>query len=88
MIQTCMHGLDAAGEKAHISRIASRDVQPDQLSHASGSDIDDPPRSLGVEHDAPGHLRLDGHGAVDAERRRALSEPNMFVLEHMLSANS
>eukprot|EP00964_Phaeocystis_antarctica_P004989 scaffold2717_cov67-Phaeocystis_antarctica.AAC.3 len=34
--------------------------------------MDDPPRSLGVEHDAPGHLRLDGHVAVDAERRTAL----------------
>ena len=31
--------------------------------------MDDPPLSLGVEHDAPGHLRLDSHGTVDAERR-------------------
>eukprot|EP00964_Phaeocystis_antarctica_P026286 scaffold14805_cov68-Phaeocystis_antarctica.AAC.2 len=49
---------------------SSRDVQPDQFGPASGVDIDDPPRSLGIEHDAPGHLRLDGHVAVDAERRR------------------
>eukprot|EP00964_Phaeocystis_antarctica_P094585 scaffold61261_cov66-Phaeocystis_antarctica.AAC.3 len=47
-----------AGEKAHIV-------------HSPSSRDDDPPRSLGVEHDAPGHLRLDGHGAVDAERRAA-----------------
>eukprot|EP00964_Phaeocystis_antarctica_P014420 scaffold7934_cov62-Phaeocystis_antarctica.AAC.5 len=57
-----------AGDKTHIVRSPSRDVQPDQLGPASGRDIDDPPRSLGVEHDAPGHLRLDGHVAVDAER--------------------
>eukprot|EP00964_Phaeocystis_antarctica_P030640 scaffold17321_cov70-Phaeocystis_antarctica.AAC.1 len=62
-----------AGEETHIARtVPSRDVQPDQLGPASGRDIDDPPRSLGVEYDAPGHLRLDGHVAVDAERRTAL----------------
>ena len=49
-----------------------RDVKPDQLGTASGRDIDDPPRSLGVEHDAPGHLRLDYHVALDAERRTAI----------------
>eukprot|EP00964_Phaeocystis_antarctica_P125227 scaffold88852_cov71-Phaeocystis_antarctica.AAC.4 len=63
-----MRGFNA-GAKTHIVRSPSRDVQPDQLSSASGGDIDDPRRSLGVEHDAPGHLRLDGHVAVDAERR-------------------
>eukprot|EP00964_Phaeocystis_antarctica_P079573 scaffold49583_cov71-Phaeocystis_antarctica.AAC.4 len=55
--------------RAHITRTPPRDVQPDQLSPASGRDIDDSPCSRGVEHDAPGHLRLDGHVAVDAERR-------------------
>eukprot|EP00964_Phaeocystis_antarctica_P023614 scaffold13190_cov60-Phaeocystis_antarctica.AAC.2 len=60
-----------AGEKTHIERGPSRDAQPDQLSPASGRDIDDPPCSLGVEHNAPGHLRLYGHVAVDAERRTA-----------------
>eukprot|EP00964_Phaeocystis_antarctica_P129244 scaffold93087_cov67-Phaeocystis_antarctica.AAC.2 len=60
-----------ASSKTHICRSPSRDVQPDQLSPASGRDMDDPPRSLGVEHDAAGHLRLDGNGAVDAERRTA-----------------
>eukprot|EP00964_Phaeocystis_antarctica_P026637 scaffold15011_cov61-Phaeocystis_antarctica.AAC.3 len=54
-----------------IQAAVQRHARPDQLSPASGRDIDDPPRSLGVEHDAPGHLRLDGHGAVDAERRRS-----------------
>eukprot|EP00964_Phaeocystis_antarctica_P055997 scaffold32981_cov66-Phaeocystis_antarctica.AAC.9 len=53
--------------RAHI-RSPSRDVQPDQLNPASGRDIHDPPLSLSDEHDAPGHLRLDGHFAVDAER--------------------
>eukprot|EP00964_Phaeocystis_antarctica_P158398 scaffold129025_cov42-Phaeocystis_antarctica.AAC.1 len=66
-----MRGFNA-GAKTHIVRSPSRDVQPDQLCPASGRDIDDPPRSLGVEHDAPGHLSLDGHVAVDAERRTAL----------------
>eukprot|EP00964_Phaeocystis_antarctica_P014587 scaffold8059_cov62-Phaeocystis_antarctica.AAC.2 len=62
-----------ADAKTHSkSSIPPRDVQPDQLSPASGRDIDDPPHSLGVEHDAPGHLRLDGHVAVDAERRTPL----------------
>eukprot|EP00964_Phaeocystis_antarctica_P022591 scaffold12559_cov63-Phaeocystis_antarctica.AAC.2 len=54
-------------------------ARPDQLSPASGGDMDDPPRSLGVEHDAPSHLRLDGHVAVDAERR-ARAAP--FVRAH------
>eukprot|EP00964_Phaeocystis_antarctica_P108990 scaffold73463_cov66-Phaeocystis_antarctica.AAC.1 len=74
MIQAAMgrHAwVQNAGEKTHINGNPSRDAQPDQLSPASGRDIDDPPRSLGVEHDAPGHLRLDGHVAVDAERRTA-----------------
>eukprot|EP00964_Phaeocystis_antarctica_P012161 scaffold6709_cov69-Phaeocystis_antarctica.AAC.2 len=69
------HDVESPAEslpKPHIVRSPSRDVQPDQLSPASGRDIDDPPRSLGVEHDAPGHLRLDSHVAVDAERRTAI----------------
>eukprot|EP00964_Phaeocystis_antarctica_P011137 scaffold6125_cov69-Phaeocystis_antarctica.AAC.1 len=70
--------VQSAGEKAHIVRSPSRDAQPDQLSPASGRDIHDPPRSLGVEHDAPGHLRLDGHFAVDAERRTALVGAHVF----------
>eukprot|EP00964_Phaeocystis_antarctica_P004981 scaffold2716_cov64-Phaeocystis_antarctica.AAC.6 len=67
-----------AGAKTHEDRSPPRDVQPDQLSPASGRDIHDPPRSLGVEHDAPGHPRLDGHVAVDAERRTA------FVRAHVV----
>eukprot|EP00964_Phaeocystis_antarctica_P033491 scaffold18993_cov66-Phaeocystis_antarctica.AAC.1 len=63
-------GSITAGAKTHSVRSSSpRDVQPDQLGPASSRDVNDPPRSLGVEHDAPGHLRLDGHVAVDAERR-------------------
>eukprot|EP00964_Phaeocystis_antarctica_P046098 scaffold26581_cov60-Phaeocystis_antarctica.AAC.2 len=46
----------------------TRGFNPDQLSPASGRDPDNPARSHGVEHNAPGHLRLNGHGAVDAER--------------------
>eukprot|EP00964_Phaeocystis_antarctica_P161348 scaffold133318_cov72-Phaeocystis_antarctica.AAC.3 len=60
-------------------RSPSRDVQPDQLGLASGRYIDGPPRSLGVEHDAPGHLRLDGHVAVDAERRRTAFAGHIVV---------
>eukprot|EP00964_Phaeocystis_antarctica_P117224 scaffold81063_cov64-Phaeocystis_antarctica.AAC.1 len=64
--------VQCCGAKTHIVRSPPRDVQPDQLSPATSRDIDDPPCSLGVEHDAPGHLRLDGHVAVDAERRTAI----------------
>ena len=60
-------------------RLPSRDVQPDQLGPASGRDIDDPPRSLGVEHDAPGHLCLNGHVAIDAERRTAFVGAHVVV---------
>eukprot|EP00964_Phaeocystis_antarctica_P023608 scaffold13189_cov64-Phaeocystis_antarctica.AAC.2 len=77
MIQAAMGRhvwVQNAGEKTHIVCSSSRDVQPDQLSPASSRDIDDPPRSLRVEHDAPGHLRLDGHVAIDAERRTAFVE--------------
>jgi hypothetical protein len=38
-----MPGFDAAGEKAHITRSPSSDIQPNQLSPSSGSDKDDPP---------------------------------------------
>ena len=68
MIQAAMSSMLA---KTHIVRDPSPNVQPDQLGPASSRDIDDPPRSLGVEHGAPGHLRLDGQVAVDAERRTA-----------------
>eukprot|EP00964_Phaeocystis_antarctica_P065898 scaffold39802_cov64-Phaeocystis_antarctica.AAC.1 len=43
-----------------------RDIKTDQFGRATGLDIDDAAQSLGVEHDAPGHLRLDGDGAVPA----------------------
>eukprot|EP00964_Phaeocystis_antarctica_P052257 scaffold30569_cov73-Phaeocystis_antarctica.AAC.2 len=68
MVQTAIARGFNTGAKAHIKGRSPRDAQPDQLSPASGRDIDDPPRSLGVEHNAPGHLRLYGHVAVDAER--------------------
>ena len=62
-----------------VRSISSRDDQPDQLGPASGRDIDDPSRSLGVEHDAPGYLRFDGHVAVDAERRTAFVRAHAVV---------
>eukprot|EP00964_Phaeocystis_antarctica_P142532 scaffold107811_cov66-Phaeocystis_antarctica.AAC.1 len=62
------------GAKAHIVCSPARDGQPVQLSPSSSRHIDDPPCSLGIEHDAPGLLRLDRHGAVDAERRTAMVE--------------
>ena len=68
--------------RAHLSLIASipsRDVQPNQLSPASIRDIDDPPCSLGVKHDAPSHLRTNRHGAVDAERRAAFFGAHVIV---------
>ena len=80
-----------AGEKAHQARGPSRDVQTNQLTPASGRDIDDVPRSLGVQHDAPGHLRLDGHGAVDAERcsfKRVDGNEGQGGVEHMSLPNS
>eukprot|EP00964_Phaeocystis_antarctica_P138873 scaffold103534_cov74-Phaeocystis_antarctica.AAC.3 len=72
---TALRGFNAKTHFARRPKIARsstpRDVQPYQLSPASGRHMNDPPRALGVEHDAPGHLRLDGHVAVDAERRTA-----------------
>eukprot|EP00964_Phaeocystis_antarctica_P009333 scaffold5059_cov72-Phaeocystis_antarctica.AAC.2 len=73
------HAWVQCWRETHNFRSPSRDVQPDQFGPASGRDIDDPPRSLGVEHDAPGHLRLDGHVAVDAERRTALVGAHVVV---------
>eukprot|EP00964_Phaeocystis_antarctica_P058930 scaffold34975_cov66-Phaeocystis_antarctica.AAC.4 len=68
-----------AGEVGHATRVdhqpttkggqPPRDIKTDQFGRATGLDIDDAAQSLGVEHDAPGHLRLDGDGAVDAQRR-------------------
>ena len=55
--------------RAHIVSLPSLDVQPDELSPASGSDIDDAPHSLGIEHNPSSHLRLNGHVSVNAERR-------------------
>ena len=55
--------------KAYIAGGPPRNVQSDQLGCATEPDTDDATQSPGVEHDAPGHLRLNGHGAVDAERR-------------------
>eukprot|EP00964_Phaeocystis_antarctica_P002395 scaffold1237_cov67-Phaeocystis_antarctica.AAC.2 len=75
-----------ASETTHVALSPSRDVQPDQLSPASGRDIHDPPRSLGVEHDAPGHLRLDGHVAVDAERRTAFIVAGAHVVGELVGA--
>ena len=47
----------------------SCDVQTNQLRLSARQYGDDAPNSFGVEYDASGHLRLDGHVAIDAECR-------------------
>ena len=49
--------------------ISSGNVQPDQLGRPARLYHKDPAPTLGIEHHASGNLRLDGHGAVDADRR-------------------
>eukprot|EP00964_Phaeocystis_antarctica_P136884 scaffold101375_cov60-Phaeocystis_antarctica.AAC.2 len=55
-------------EDAHSS-ISSRDIQPNQPGCPARLDLEDPAPTIGIEHHASEHLRLDGHGAVDADRR-------------------
>ena len=57
----------------------SRDVQPNQLRLSARHDGDDAPSSFGVEYDASGHLRLDGHVAIDAECR--ISQVNRIAAD-------
>ena len=48
---------------------SSSNVQPNQLDCPARLYLKDPPRSHGVEHHSSRHLRFDGQGAVDADRR-------------------
>ena len=52
----------------HIRCTSSRDVQPNQLGRPARLYVEDPAPTLGIEHHAFGHLRLDCQRAVDADR--------------------
>jgi hypothetical protein len=54
--------------RAHIS-ISSRDIQPNQPCRPTRRNLEDPAPTIGIEHHTSGHLRLNGRGAVDADRR-------------------
>ena len=62
--------------RAHIS-CSSRDIQPNQPSRPTRHDMNDPAPTIGIEHHSSGHLRLDGHGAVDADRRTSITPVSM-----------
>jgi hypothetical protein len=49
--------------------ISSCNVQPNQLGRPARLYLKDPAPTLGIEHHTSRHLRLDGQGAVDADRR-------------------
>ena len=49
--------------------MSSRDIQPNQRDHPARLDIEDPAFTIAIKHHTSGHLRLDGHGAVYADRR-------------------
>ena len=72
-------GSVLAWMETHSGRTASRDVQPVQLGPATEGDIEGPPLTRGVNYNTSGHLRLDGHVAVYAERRTVFLGAHVFV---------
>ena len=64
----CHRGFKKANTLHHRCR-SSCNVQPSQLDRPTSLYLNDPPRSHGIEHHSPRHLRFDGQGAVDADRR-------------------
>ena len=52
----------------HQKCISSCNVQPNQLGRPARLYLKDPAPTLGIEHHTSRHLRLDGQGAVDADR--------------------
>ena len=57
-------------KNARAHRInASRDIQPNQPCRPTRLDIEDPAPTICIEHHTTGHLRLDGHGTIDADCR-------------------
>ena len=59
--------------------ISSRDIQPNQPCRSTRLDGEDPAPTICIEHHTTGHLRLDGHGAIDADRRAGAHVSNKAV---------
>ena len=51
----------------YTSSVPSCNIEPNQLGRPAGLDVEDPATALRIEDHTSRHLRLDGHGAADAE---------------------